>query len=420
MFGKAMAHVERIKNIYPVEGADAIEMAQVLDWHVVVKKGEFSIGQLAMYIEVDSIVPDGLPVELKKSADELVKSMMSLGKAYRGEVETKLAEITIHNTRPEYEFLRSRKFKIRVVEYKKFNVISQGILFSLNTVITPSIGKYILANEGEDYTERLGITQIIEDEEESGTNNPTNNKSLLFLEQNRIGKFINKKLMKYPWYRTYKAGLKDDSTWPKIFPSKSDETNAQAVFTKMKNLHGGERWYVTEKLEGQNISIVSRVKKFLWFTTNDVGVCSRTRFMPSYDGSLFWRTVRKHGYDKKVKELKKHIFIRGEHIGPSIQSNIYSFNGNDIYIFDVYELEDKRMLSYLELVVFCSSNGFKMVPVIDDDFRLPETVQELLEYSNGYSTHGEKVLREGIVLRLVNNPKVSFKVRSPKYLAKQD
>ena len=420
MFGKAMAHVERIKNIYPVEGADAIEMAQVLDWHVVVKKGEFTIGQLAMYIEVDSIVPDGLPVELKAEADTIVKQIMGLAKAKRSEFEAKLTNITVNNIRSEYEFLRSRKFKIKVVEYKKFNVISQGILFSLNAVLAPISVSADAVTEGEDFTERLGITQIIEDEDEAGTNNPTNNKALLFLEQNRIGKFINKKLMRYPWYRNYKKNLKDDPTWPKMFPSKSDETNAQAVFTKMKALHGDKRWYVTEKLEGQNISIVTQVNKYLWFTKVLVGVCSRTRFMPSYDGSQFWKTVRTQGYDTKASSLGKNLFIRGEHTGSGIQGNIYSFAERDIYIFDVYELDDKKMLSYMELFVFCVSNGFKMVPVLDDDFRLPETVQELLDYSNGYSKYGEKVLREGIVLRLVDDPKVSFKVRSPKYLAQKD
>ena len=226
--------------------------------------------------------------------------------------------------------------------------------------------------------------------------------------------------MRYPWYRNYKSGLKDDSTWPKMFPSKSDETNAQAVFTKMKTLHGDKRWYVTEKLEGQNISIVTQIKKVLWFNRVTVGVCSRTRFMPSYDGSQFWKTVKNKEYDKKASAIGKNLFIRGEHVGPTIQACIYPFTERDIYIFDVYELDGKRMLSYMELVTFCISNGFKMVPVIDDDFRLPETVQELLEYSNGYSVYGDKVLREGIVLRLVDDPKISFKVRSPKYLAKKD
>ena len=287
-------------------------------------------------------------------------------------------------------------------------------------MITPTIGKTILANEGEDYTERLGITQIIEDEEESGTGNPTNNKMLLFFEQNRVGKYLNKKLMKYPWYRNYKAGLKDDSTWPKLFPSKSDETNAQAVFTKMKALHGNERWYVTEKLEGQNISIVTQAKKYLWFIKVQVGVCSRTRFMPSYDGSLFWKTVRKHEYEKKAYSIGKNLFIRGEHIGVGIQKNIYALSNNDIYIFDVYNLDTKQMVNYVELFTFCVVNGFKMVPVIDDDFRLPETVQELLEYSNGYSKLSDKTRREGIVIRLRENPAISFKVRSPIYLTEWD
>ena len=69
--------------------------------------------------------------------------------------------------------------------------------------------------------------------------------------------------------------------------------------------------------------------------------------------------------------------------------------------------------------VFCTAHDFKMVPVIDDSFKLPETVGELLEYSNGFSKLKDDVLREGIVIRLRDNPKVSFKVRSPKYLAEQ-
>ena len=65
MGDRALAHVEKIVKVYPIEGADNIEMVQLLDFHVVVKKDEFKVGDLALYVEVDSILPDGLEIDFQ-------------------------------------------------------------------------------------------------------------------------------------------------------------------------------------------------------------------------------------------------------------------------------------------------------------------------------------------------------------------
>ena len=39
---RKLATIQKIVNIKPIEGADKIEVAQVLGWHVVVKKGDFN------------------------------------------------------------------------------------------------------------------------------------------------------------------------------------------------------------------------------------------------------------------------------------------------------------------------------------------------------------------------------------------
>ncbi len=44
-----MASIRKINAINPIENADAIECATVGGWKVVVKKGEFKIGDLAVY-----------------------------------------------------------------------------------------------------------------------------------------------------------------------------------------------------------------------------------------------------------------------------------------------------------------------------------------------------------------------------------
>ncbi len=51
MYGRSMAHIEQIVKTYPIDGADNVEMAQVLDYHVVVKKGEFAPNDMVVYID---------------------------------------------------------------------------------------------------------------------------------------------------------------------------------------------------------------------------------------------------------------------------------------------------------------------------------------------------------------------------------
>ena len=48
---RKLAHVEKIVSIQPIDGADRIEVATVLGWQVVVKKDEFKVGDLCIYID---------------------------------------------------------------------------------------------------------------------------------------------------------------------------------------------------------------------------------------------------------------------------------------------------------------------------------------------------------------------------------
>lgn len=57
---RKLASIKRIDEINPIEGADAIEVATVGGWKVVVKKGEYTAGDLAVYFEIDSWIPHEL------------------------------------------------------------------------------------------------------------------------------------------------------------------------------------------------------------------------------------------------------------------------------------------------------------------------------------------------------------------------
>lgn len=46
---RKLATIRTIADIKPIEGADSIECAIVDGWTVVVKKGEFKVGETAVY-----------------------------------------------------------------------------------------------------------------------------------------------------------------------------------------------------------------------------------------------------------------------------------------------------------------------------------------------------------------------------------
>lgn len=54
---RKLATIEKILNLEPIEGADFIELATVRGWQLVVKKGEFEVGDECVYFEIDSFLP---------------------------------------------------------------------------------------------------------------------------------------------------------------------------------------------------------------------------------------------------------------------------------------------------------------------------------------------------------------------------
>ena len=67
--GRKLASVQKVKAIRPIEGADRIEVVQVLNWDCVASKDQYHVGDLVIYFEIDSLLPDIPAFEfLKKSA----------------------------------------------------------------------------------------------------------------------------------------------------------------------------------------------------------------------------------------------------------------------------------------------------------------------------------------------------------------
>lgn len=429
MFGKPLAYIVKIKDIREIPGADRIELATVMDYTVVVKKGEYKPGDLGLYIEVDSLLPDGLTDELRAKYTD-IKEGREMADATKEEIETALKTIQESSKYPYFEFLRDRKFKIKSMKLGKFGVISQGILFK------PSELGITDAKVGKDYTLQFGITEIVQDEEEAGLTGKKDN-------------WLVRKLMRYAWYRNWRKRHNVSETWDPTNPGKSDEENVQKVYTAMFERYKGKKWVKTEKLEGQNITVFSeKVKPSLFdriFHRNTenkrIGVCSRTRELNKKgNGKAFWNTVLRLKLDEKIKNIPGEWFCRGEHVGPGIQNNIYKLPRTDIIFFDFYRkvyFEDDinkkvsfkwEKLNFKDSVRFAEQWGLKFVPVLDDNYELPEGrvndkgvfvsgADVMLQESDGNTVFGNNLShkREGFVLRLHDDYNVSFKVKNPNY-----
>lgn len=430
MYGKPLAYIVKIGEIREIPGADRIELASVMDYTVVVKKNEFKTGDLGLYVEVDSVLPDGLTPEL---ADKLVKLGQRDGEyaSWTEEaIKAAVKEIMDVHKYPYFEFLRPKKFKIKSMKLSKFGVISQGILFKPEEV---GLTKYKL---GQDFTEEFEIKETVEDEEEAGLASQN-------LDTSKDG-FILRFLMRFKWFRNLRKSRRVSETWDPTHPGKSDEENVQKLYTKMYEKYKDREWVATEKLEGQNITIFTEMKKKGIFgrKKKHVGVCSRTRELnPKGTGKSFWDTVKRLGLDKKIEAIPGEWFCRGEHVGPGIQKNIYKLTETDIIFFDFYWKEKYldttngkkwkvrwNKLNFEQSVEFAAQYGLKFVPVLDEHYKLPgETINDkgvkvtgvdiMLQQSDKNICFGNNLShkREGFVLRLRDDYNVSFKVKNPNY-----
>lgn len=80
---------------------------------------------------------------------------------------------------------------------------------------------------------------------------------------------------------------------------------------------------------------------------------------------------------------------------------------------------DSIRLGTVEMAEFCNKNGLKHVPIIDTEYELPKTMEEMKLEADGYSEINPKVKREGFVYRSVDGQQ-SFKNVSREYLLKHN
>jgi len=181
-------------------------------------------------------------------------------------------------------------------------------------------------------------------------------------------------------------------------------------------------WYITEKLDGSSGTFFVGTKRSLGIKKLEFGVCSRTVRLGKPDNSSYWAMAKKFNISERLQELgEAGIVVQGECVGGKIQGNKYKLPEQDFFVFNVIDNGTKYTLNQMK--VFCLQNGFKTVPIISESWTftgvgnrsVPDVIKELIGMSVGKSLLNKDIWREGIVVRLKEDPNVSFKVINPEF-----
>lgn len=352
--------------------------------------------KLASVEKIDKIKPipnaDSIEVACVKGWEVVVKK----GEFIEGdwciyvEIDSILPQLEV------FEFMKPRNYKVKTIKLR--GQISQGMCFPLTVKFIDNFPncKPIKVEVGTDVTESLGIKKYI------------------------------------PVQKSIPAIAK--GSFPSDFLFKTDEVRFQNVFSDLNDLLRSDTYSITEKLDGSSLTVYLKDDKF--------GVCSRNLELKESE-SPFWRVVRDYKIEEILNKYKEatgyNMCLQGELVGEGIQGNKYNIKGNDLYIFNVFNIDTQEYMTTKDVVKFCNLHNLKHVPIIDSDYVFYEFTKEAFEkISKIKSTLNSNVLAEGVVIRSgsvpirmndvdrlegirgFSNNRFSFKIINPEWLLKYD
>lgn len=370
---RKLASIQVISDIKPHPNADSLELAIILGWQVVVKKGEHKVGDKVVYIEVDSILPQ----------------------------------------RPEFDFLAPKKYRIRIIKLRGER--SEGIIFPLS--ILPKTNYDV----GTDVTKELKVEKFLTKEERRDrVVREVKPKGLV----QKILKLLG--LFNTPLGYKVRGLVLPDWQWFPKYVSKTDETRIQ---NKPQVLSDGLYYLITEKIEGTSATYGIDEKNKVTVATRNYAITPK-RIKTDPDLQRYVKVAESLGILEKLPVWKKELgaktmALQGEMVGPGITGNIYGLTEDDFYLFNLvidgrnYSVHNGDKAELIDKVI-------KRVPVLGSFHADGKTTVDAILDAATFSSKIDNTtdtLAEGMVLRAFNERgqlASSFKVVSPEYLLKKD
>lgn len=392
---RELAYIVKVDAIHPIEGADRVEVACVGGWRIMVKKGQFQPGDFAIYFEIDSKVPEVEP----------------------------------------FMFLESKHFKVKTQKYFKGTVISQGLLMAVEDFVSLeeppawaiSMQERIKAGkdvEHEGLTEVLGVTYAVEEDNKRKAGSADKYKKMAQRRPNIFRQPWAKWMMKREWGKKvmfFFFGKKKDkkSGWPS-WVSKTDEERVQNMTWILEDK---SEWIATEKIDGTSTTATYRKTGK---RKHEFYICSRNVVFDKpdkgcyYDTNVYTEMAEKYHFEDVLAALVEKYnlewaTLQGETYGAGIQKREYGLKEHDFVGFNLI-FSDRGRLNSIEAKEILAEYGISWVPIVDEHFVLPDTVEELLAIATDKSVI-DGGMREGLVFRSQDGTR-SFKAVSNEFLLK--
>lgn len=413
---RELCYVVKIDDIKPIEGRDRVECAVVGGWTIMVRKDQFKPGDLGIYFEIDSQVPAKEP----------------------------------------FLFLEGKHYKIKTQKYKTPNgqFWSQGLLMgfddfvdeegrvptwlaALNVAIASGVD--ITETEQRFLTKDLEVIYAVAEDNSRKANSEDKYKKMA----QRNGKLFSHQPFRWLMRRTWGKkllfvffGKKKDKKngWP-AWVVKTDEERVQNMPWILQDK---SEWIATEKIDGTSTTFtMKRGKKRLFGRDkNEFYICSRNVVFDKPDKACFYDTnvyvemAEKYHIEEVLTQILKDrpdlewVTIQGETYGAGIQKRDYGLEAisksipgaaHDFMAFNFITSASGRWNS-CDAEKLLRGFGIPWVPIVDEHFILPDTVEELLNIATGDSVV-DGGMREGLVFRSKDGSK-SFKAVSNEFLMK--
>lgn len=399
---RKLVTIRIINDLNPIEGADAIEVATVDGWKIVVKKGEFEVGHKAVYFEIDSFLPDGNP-----AWQFLVDKSSRIFEGVKGH-------------------------KLRTIKLR--GQVSQGLLLKLDQV--PAVVDHIFALPEDtdlrqlDLSELLGIVKW--------------EASLPACLQGQAQGLFPSFIRKTDQERCQNLAAEIFGYEDRLVPFDIGNIPAEAAAameakgelilvdgTVMKVMKAkadpDARYEVSMKLDGSSMTVFARQNG----PEIDSGVCSRNLQLKVNEenaDNAFVKMAVESGLLHALEELAAEgieLAVQAELMGNAIQGNREQLSVPALFVFDMFDIRAGEYLAptaRMEVFNRLIRLGVKIyhVPILHENVTLQElgltSVAALLAFAEGPSL--VHAIREGLVFKRMDG-KFSFKAISQKFLLKE-
>lgn len=404
---RELAYIVRVDDVKPIIGKDRVECAVVGGWTIMVKRNQFKPGDLGIYFEIDSKVPEKEP----------------------------------------FMFLAQKHFKIKTQKYglkdeqgnKCGQFWSQGLLMhpsdfgwmynvaesNKDCVIDTNNKVHYVDDESRFLTKELEVVYSVDEDNKRKAGSADKYKKMAQRRPKLFSKPLFRWLMRRDWGKkllfVFFGKAKDKKGgWP-AWVQKTDEERVQNMPWILEDK---SEWIATEKIDGTSTTFTmkrGRGNKYEFY------ICSRNVVFDKpdkgcyYDTNVYTEMAQKYNVESVLHKLLMDnpswdwVTLQGETYGQGIQKRDYSMKEHSFMGFNFITSETGRWNS-CEAEKLMLSCGIPWVPIVDEHFVLPDTVEELLNIATDKSVV-DGGMREGLVFRSQDGQR-SFKAVSNEFLDK--